>query len=49
MSPSLFLVTGGSGFLGINLCRLLLARGYSVRTLIPLLFRTIEFYSSGRD
>ncbi|WP_295678786.1 NAD(P)-dependent oxidoreductase [uncultured Nevskia sp.] len=33
MSPSLFLVTGGSGFLGINLCRLLLARGYSVRTL----------------
>lgn len=27
------LITGGSGFLGINLCRYLLARGYAVRTL----------------
>lgn len=28
-----FLITGGSGFLGINLCRYLLARGHGVRTL----------------
>ncbi|MGC1388531.1 MAG: NAD-dependent epimerase/dehydratase family protein [Steroidobacteraceae bacterium] len=27
------LVTGGAGFLGINLCRLLLARGYPVRSM----------------
>jgi nucleoside-diphosphate-sugar epimerase len=30
---SCFLVTGGSGFLGINLCRFLLARGQQVRSL----------------
>jgi len=29
----LYLVTGGSGFLGINLCRFLLARGHAVRSL----------------
>jgi nucleoside-diphosphate-sugar epimerase len=28
-----YLITGGSGFLGINLCRFLLDRGHSVRTL----------------
>ena len=33
MSTRLVLITGGSGFLGINLCRSLLSRGYSVRTL----------------
>ena len=31
--PRLCLVTGGSGFLGINLCRHLLARGWRVRSL----------------
>jgi nucleoside-diphosphate-sugar epimerase len=29
----LYLVTGGSGFLGVNLCRFLLRRGHSVRSL----------------
>lgn len=33
MSRVTVLVTGGSGFLGINLCRYLLARDYAVRTL----------------
>lgn len=33
MANFLFLITGGSGFLGINLCRYLLARGHKVRTL----------------
>ena len=33
MTASLYLVTGGSGFLGINLCRFLLAQGQRVRSL----------------
>lgn len=33
MSPRRYLITGGAGFLGINLCRHLLARGLQVRTL----------------
>jgi nucleoside-diphosphate-sugar epimerase len=33
MAPSRYLITGGSGFLGINLCRHLLARGQAVRSL----------------
>jgi nucleoside-diphosphate-sugar epimerase len=33
VADSLYLITGGSGFLGINLCRYLLARGQRVRTL----------------
>lgn len=33
MALPAILITGGSGFLGINLCRHLLARGYAVRTL----------------
>jgi nucleoside-diphosphate-sugar epimerase len=32
MKPSV-LITGGAGFIGINLCRFLLARGYEVRSL----------------
>jgi nucleoside-diphosphate-sugar epimerase len=32
-SRPLVLITGGAGFLGINLCRYLLARGYAVRSL----------------
>jgi nucleoside-diphosphate-sugar epimerase len=38
MAASLFLITGGSGFLGINLCRYLLARGQRVRSLDIALF-----------
>jgi nucleoside-diphosphate-sugar epimerase len=33
LTQPLFLVTGGAGFLGINLCRFLLQRGYRVRSL----------------
>jgi uncharacterized protein YbjT (DUF2867 family) len=33
MTASLYLVTGGSGFLGINLCRFLLSLGHRVRLL----------------
>ncbi|HYA76569.1 MAG TPA: NAD(P)-dependent oxidoreductase [Burkholderiaceae bacterium] len=33
MNEPLCLITGGAGFLGINLCRFLLARGYRVRSL----------------
>ncbi|HVW69391.1 MAG TPA: NAD-dependent epimerase/dehydratase family protein [Steroidobacteraceae bacterium] len=33
MSSPLVLITGGAGFLGINLCRFLLTRGYAVRSL----------------
>lgn len=32
-SNPLVLITGGAGFLGINLCRYLMARGYTVRSL----------------
>src|SRR5512138_2426474 len=33
MAGTLYLLTGGAGFLGINLCRFLLARGYLIRSL----------------
>jgi len=33
MTGSAYLVTGGAGFLGINLCRFLLSRGHAVRSL----------------
>jgi nucleoside-diphosphate-sugar epimerase len=33
MTRRLVLITGGAGFLGINLCRFLLARGFAVRIL----------------
>jgi nucleoside-diphosphate-sugar epimerase len=33
VSQPLFLITGGAGFLGINLCRYLLARDYRVRSM----------------
>lgn len=33
MNEPLCLITGGAGFLGINLCRYLLARGYRLRSL----------------
>ena len=33
MAKTLYLITGGSGFLGINLCRYLLRHGQAVRTL----------------
>lgn len=32
-SVSAYLITGGAGFLGINLCRFLLSRGHTVRSL----------------
>ena len=31
--PTRYLITGGAGFLGINLARFLLARGYQVTSL----------------
>ncbi len=33
MTQSVYLITGGAGFLGINLCRFLLSRGHVVRSL----------------
>lgn len=42
MSQPRVLITGGAGFVGINLCRFLLARGYSVRSLDAAPFEHAE-------
>jgi nucleoside-diphosphate-sugar epimerase len=39
---NIYLVTGGAGFLGINLCRFLLSRGYAVRSLDTAAFEYPE-------
>ena len=38
----IYLITGGAGFLGINLCRYLLARGHTVRSLDIAAFEYLE-------
>jgi FlaA1/EpsC-like NDP-sugar epimerase len=43
---SFFLVTGGAGFIGSNLCEVLLSKGYRVRVLDNLSNGKIDFQKS---